>query len=101
MVLPEWIEHTTSPLPRGCSTTELRQRECETAANTAAENAAETATRPAVTQGDGACCKAGRQTDNAARDRRRQNRQDHERRRLRSASFVVLPERRRPKPASG
>jgi hypothetical protein len=27
MVLPEWIEHSTSPLPRGCSTTELRQRE--------------------------------------------------------------------------
>src|SRR3974390_3367908 len=26
MVLPEWIEHSTSPLPRGCSTTELRQR---------------------------------------------------------------------------
>lgn len=25
MVLPVWIEHTTSPLPRGCSTTELRQ----------------------------------------------------------------------------
>src|SRR5262245_61715856 len=24
MVLPEWIEHSTSPLPRGCSTTELR-----------------------------------------------------------------------------
>src|SRR3954454_370022 len=26
MVLPVWIEHTTSPLPRECSTTELRQR---------------------------------------------------------------------------
>jgi hypothetical protein len=26
LVLPEWIEHSTSPLPRGCSTTELRQR---------------------------------------------------------------------------
>ena len=26
MVLPVWIEHTTSPLPRGCSTTELRRR---------------------------------------------------------------------------
>ena len=26
LVLPVWIEHTTSPLPRGCSTTELRQR---------------------------------------------------------------------------
>src|SRR6185312_7292674 len=26
VVLPEWIEHSTSPLPRGCSTTELRQR---------------------------------------------------------------------------
>ena len=26
MVLPVWIEHTTSPLPRGCSTTELRQQ---------------------------------------------------------------------------
>ena len=26
MVLPEWIEHSTSPLPRGCSTTELRQQ---------------------------------------------------------------------------
>ena len=25
MVLPVWIEHTTSPLPRECSTTELRQ----------------------------------------------------------------------------
>ena len=25
LVLPEWIEHSTSPLPRGCSTTELRQ----------------------------------------------------------------------------
>ncbi len=24
-MLPEWIEHSTSPLPRGCSTTELRQ----------------------------------------------------------------------------
>src|SRR4051812_27405206 len=29
MVLPEWIEHSTSPLPRGCSTTELRQRRRE------------------------------------------------------------------------
>ena len=29
MVLPEWIEHSTSPLPRGCSTTELRQQENE------------------------------------------------------------------------
>src|SRR5262249_61987896 len=27
LVLPEWIEHSTSPLPRGCSTTELRQHE--------------------------------------------------------------------------
>jgi hypothetical protein len=26
MVLPVWIEHTTSPLPRECSTTELRQQ---------------------------------------------------------------------------
>src|SRR6185312_4860954 len=26
MVLPVWIEHTTSPLPMECSTTELRQR---------------------------------------------------------------------------
>src|SRR5262249_12986817 len=26
MVLPVWIEHTHSPLPRECSTTELRQR---------------------------------------------------------------------------
>ena len=26
LVLPVWIEHTTSPLPRECSTTELRQR---------------------------------------------------------------------------
>jgi hypothetical protein len=26
MVLPVRIELTTSPLPRGCSTTELRQR---------------------------------------------------------------------------
>ena len=26
VVLPEWIEHSTSPLPRGCSTTELRQQ---------------------------------------------------------------------------
>src|SRR5262245_44739095 len=25
LVLPVWIEHTTSPLPRECSTTELRQ----------------------------------------------------------------------------
>src|SRR5262245_6529346 len=28
LVLPVWIEHTTSPLPRGCSTTELRQQVC-------------------------------------------------------------------------
>ena len=27
MVLPVGIEPTTSPLPRGCSTTELRQRQ--------------------------------------------------------------------------
>jgi hypothetical protein len=26
VVLPVWIEHTTSPLPRECSTTELRQQ---------------------------------------------------------------------------
>jgi hypothetical protein len=26
MVLPEWIEHSTSSLPMRCSTTELRQR---------------------------------------------------------------------------
>jgi hypothetical protein len=26
LVLPVWIEHTTSPLPRECSTTELRQQ---------------------------------------------------------------------------
>ena len=26
MVLPVWIDHTTSPLPRECSTTELRQQ---------------------------------------------------------------------------
>src|SRR5690348_4232257 len=47
MVLPEWIEHSTSPLPRGCSTTELRQqtiREVD-------PRAAETATRDPVRQG--------------------------------------------------
>src|SRR6185369_61366 len=53
LVLPVWIEHTTSPLPRGCSTTELRQRECAGPARCCGENAAETATRSRVTQGDG------------------------------------------------
>ena len=42
MVLPEWIEHSTSPLPRGCSTTELRQRKAR-GPRRAGANAAETA----------------------------------------------------------
>jgi hypothetical protein len=44
VVLPEWIEHSTSPLPRGCSTTELRQQKRRNNPRTGA-NAAETATR--------------------------------------------------------
>src|SRR5579872_6871619 len=46
LVLPEWIEHSTSPLPRGCSTTELRQQKARTASGGA--NAAETATSAPV-----------------------------------------------------
>ena len=46
MVLPEWIEHSTSPLPRGCSTTELRQQRRR--GLRAGANAAETAISRAV-----------------------------------------------------
>jgi hypothetical protein len=51
MVLPVRIELTTSPLPRECSTTELRQRRagCDIARNAAA-NAAILATRPKAAQ---------------------------------------------------
>src|SRR5262245_36248072 len=42
LVLPESIEHSTSPLPRGCSTTELRQQDAQKISRA---NAAETATR--------------------------------------------------------
>ena len=49
MVLPVRIELTTSPLPRECSTTELRQR--KRAAWPGPRNAAETATRGRGVQG--------------------------------------------------
>jgi hypothetical protein len=50
MVLPGRIELTTSPLPRGCSTTELRQQESG-AVRSGAPKRAETAIRDGGVQG--------------------------------------------------
>jgi hypothetical protein len=49
LVLPERIELSTSPLPRGCSTTELRQQ--QRAAAKGGASAAETATAGLAAQG--------------------------------------------------
>src|SRR5579859_4567405 len=52
LVLPDRIELSTSPLPRECSTTELRQREAAAAHRLkAAPRRAETATRAGGVQG--------------------------------------------------
>ena len=56
LVLPEWIEHSTSPLPRGCSTTELRQLWVARDRDRAGANAAETAKSPLKKQGKGRAC---------------------------------------------
>ena len=45
LVLPDRIELSTSPLPRGCSTTELRQRKKVGPVRAPAGNVAEIATR--------------------------------------------------------
>ena len=61
MVLPDRIELSTSPLPRECSTTELRQRRRAGGAGPGAGmfQAAETAIGAAGTQGAGAFRVAG------------------------------------------
>jgi hypothetical protein len=60
MVLPDRIELSASPLPRGCSTTELRQpeRTLEGENGAAPERCASTATRLFSTQGQKALNKA-------------------------------------------
>ena len=59
MVLPEWIEHSTSPLPRGCSTTELRQRNGRRPENLGRERGRITATSPPAVQGNARTLPAG------------------------------------------
>ena len=79
MVLPERIELSTSPLPRGCSTTELRQRRKERLGGARRYTRPRRLTRKAARSSLGAAMQDGRDTphltparraEQAARDKR-------------------------------
>src|SRR5262249_5989240 len=63
MVLPEWIEHSTSPLPRGCSTTELRQQKTRNNLRTA-RTRRKLPQGPPLTQGNAQACVISRRAHN-------------------------------------